>query len=119
MLQKLWDKFIKLSTIIQFSAAKASIFISGTTCATALSIKFQWLSWTNAILLVAIVGLTGTALIYFSGWVWKEAKYSQHLSDVHPKMDKILERLDEIEKKIDEVNEDDTIRNFSGKRLRE
>ena len=100
MIAKIWHKIIQTSTVVQFGAAKVSVLISGTTLATALSIKFPWLPWLYAMALVAAFGITATAFLFFSGWVRKEATYSQHLSNLHPRLDEISKRLERIEKKL-------------------
>ena len=101
MAHNFWNRLIKVSTIAQFSASKVSVVISGTTLATALSLKFPWLSWLWAMAAVATIGGVATALIFFSGWVQKEATYGQHLTNMHPRLDGIDKRLERIEKKLD------------------
>jgi len=97
---KIWDNIVKTSVMLQFGASKASLIISGTTLATVLSLRFE-LPWHLAIIAVAILSISISIAIYFSGWIHREAKYGQELSNLHPRLDEVMERLDRIEKKVE------------------
>lgn len=94
----LWHRLVQVSTILQFSAAKAGMVFSGITMSTTLSIKFGW-PWLLTTIGVGSLGLLFAAFVYFAGWARKEYEYGAALGFT-AKLDEANARLERIEKKL-------------------
>lgn len=92
------EKIVKLSALVQFSAAKASLIASTTTLATVLSLRFD-IPWLYSMAAVIASGVLVVIFVWLSGWARKEYTYTAELSDLTQRLKRIEGKLGDMDGK--------------------